>query len=296
MNEKGEAETSAADSASRQALRQLVDPQPERHDLVIGFVGAIGTAWAPVLQAFEISLRRFDYVTKTVHVAGLLDDLEYKPWDPLPGRDSRDYYERRMNAGDTFRAITGIGASMAALAVREVVKHRSQQAKGGKPVAYLLRSFKHPDEVKLLRQVYGEAFSLVGVASTAEERRKTLSESYSPLEDALSLAAERLVARDESDSGNRQFGQNVRDTYFMADVFVSGGAGMDVSGDVDRYVDSVFGFPFLTPGRRPDSEDRHAGSRRHQRSAQAGRWAILGRRPSRPPGTFGKDRIPIRTT
>ncbi len=60
MNEKGEAETSAADSASRQALRQLVDPQPERHDLVIGFVGAIGTAWAPVLQAFEISLRRFD--------------------------------------------------------------------------------------------------------------------------------------------------------------------------------------------------------------------------------------------
>ncbi|MCY4635643.1 MAG: deaminase [Acidobacteria bacterium] len=181
-------------------------------------------------------------------MAGLLDDLEYKPWDPLPGRDSRDYYERRMNAGDTFRATTGIGASMAALAVREVVKHRSQQAKGGKPVAYLLRSLKHPDEVKLLRQVYGEAFSLVGVASTAEERRKTLSESYSPLEDALSLEAERLVARDESDSGNRQFGQNVRDTYFMADVFVSGGAGMDVSRDVDRYVDSVFGFPFLTPG------------------------------------------------
>ena len=96
-------------------------------------------------------------------MAGLLDDLEYKPWDPLPGRDSRDYYERRMNAGDTFRAITGIGASMAALAVREISKHRAQRAESSQPVAYLLRSFKHPDEVKLLRQVYGEAFSLVGI-------------------------------------------------------------------------------------------------------------------------------------
>ena len=144
MSGKGRVEGATADGASRQALRQLVDPQPERHDLVIGFVGAIGTAWDPVLRAFENSLRRFDYVTRTVHVAGLLDGLEYKPWDPLPGRDSRDYYERRMNAGDTFRAITGIGASMAALAVREIVKHRSRQAKGGKPIAYLLRSFKHP--------------------------------------------------------------------------------------------------------------------------------------------------------
>jgi hypothetical protein len=88
MNKKGGAETSAADSASRQALSQLV-----------------------------------------------LDDLEYKPWDPLPGRDSRDYYEKRMNAGDTFRASTRIGASMAALAVREIAKHRSRRAKGGQPVA-----------------------------------------------------------------------------------------------------------------------------------------------------------------
>ena len=252
MNENSGIEASVADSPSRHALRQLVDPQPERHDLVIGFVGAIGTAWDPILRAFEKSLRRFDYDTKTVHVAGLLDDLEYKPWDPLPGRDSREYYEKRMNAGDKFRRMTGVGASMGALAVREIAKHRAERTNGGQPVAYLLRSFKHPDEVKLLRRVYGEAFSLVGVASTAEERRKTLSDSYSPFDDVLSLEAERLVARDESDSSNRQFGQNVRDTYFMADVFVPGGAGIDVNADVDRYIDSVFGSPFLAP--RPEKK------------------------------------------
>ena len=251
MNEKGGVEGSTADHASRQALRELVDPRPERHDLVIGFVGAIGTAWDPVLQAFEEALRRFDYLTETVHLARLLDGLEYKPWGPLPGRDSRDYYEKRMNAGDEFRESTRNGASMAALAVREISKHRSQRTSGSEPVVYMLRSFKHPDEVELLRQVYGEAFSLVGVASSAEERRKKLSDSYSPLDDVLSLEAEGLVTRDQSDSGNRQFGQNVRDTYFMADVFVPG-TGMDISRDVNRYVDSVFGRPFLTP--RPAEE------------------------------------------
>lgn len=85
MNEKsgiGGSVADVADSPSRQALRQLVDPRPERHDLVMGFVGAIGTAWNRTLRAFEKSLRRFDYGPKRVHVAGLLDDLEYKAWGP----------------------------------------------------------------------------------------------------------------------------------------------------------------------------------------------------------------------
>ena len=247
------AETSAPDSVSRQALRLLVDHQPERHDLVIGFVGAIGTAWTPILRAFEDSLRRFDYVTKTVQVVGLLDELAYGPWGPLPDRTSRDYYDKRMNAGDAFRAATRNGAALAALAVRAIEKHSSERAQNSKPIAYLLKSCKHPDEVELLRQVYDEAFALVGVASSADERRKTLSDSISLFDDdGLLLQAAQLIARDASDSSNRDFGQNVRYTYSMADVFVPSGAGMDVNGDVDRYVDSIFGFPFLTP--RPDEE------------------------------------------
>ena len=246
------AATAAPDSGSRQALRLLVDHQPERHDLVIGFVGAIGTAWPPLLRAFEDSLRRFDYVTKTVEVVGLLDELPYRPWGSLPARTSPDYYEKMMNAGDAFRVATRNGAALAALAVRAIDNHSSERTQDSKPVAYLLKSCKHPDEVELLRQVYDEAFALVGVASGADERRHTLSASISLLGDDLRLQAAQLIARDESDSSNREFGQNVRDTYSMADVFVPSGAGMDVNGDVDRYIDSLFGFPFLTP--RPEEE------------------------------------------
>ena len=247
MERNGDAGPLTAASASTQALELLVDHQPQRHDLVIGFVGAIGTAWEPILRMFENSLRRFDYLTKTIHVVGLLDDLEYQPFGSLPGRDASEYYEKRMNAGDRFRRDTKSGASMAALAVREIVARRRTRAEIAEPVACLLRSLKHPDEVKLLRHVYGEAFSLVGVASSASERRQVLSDRFSLFDDDISLRAEPLIARDESDSSNREFGQNVRDTYSVADVFVAGGG--DVEEEVDRYVDSIFGAPFLTPTR-----------------------------------------------
>lgn len=268
----------ASGSISRQALGLLVEHQPERHALVIGFVGAIGTGWDPVLGAFEDSLRRFDYDTKTIHVIGLLDALGQGTRGNLPDRDSRDYYEKRMNAGDRFRVDAKNGAAMAALAVWEIGDHRSERAEGEKPVAYLLRSLKHPDEVKLLRHVYGDAFSLVGVASTANERRKILADSISLLDDDLSLETERLIARDESDSRNREYGQNVRDTYAMADVFVSGSAGMDVRGDVDRYIDSVFGFPFLTP--RPEEEGMRFAQDAALRSAAPGRQVGVALIPS----------------
>ena len=113
-----------------------------------------------------------------------------------------------MNAGDRLRSDTKSGASMAALAVREIVTHRRRRKENAEPVAYLLRSLKHPDEVRLLRHVYGEAFSLVGVASSASDRRQTLSDRFSLFDDDISLRAEPLIARDESDSSNREFGQN----------------------------------------------------------------------------------------
>ena len=94
---------------------------------------------------------------------------------------------------------------------------------------------------------------------------------------------------------------------------------MDVSGDVDRYVDSVFGFPFLTPG--PHEEGMWFAQGAALRSGAPARQVGVALIPKigtpvvagtnevpRPgggqywtetvptTGTFGKDRIPIRTT
>jgi cytidine deaminase len=113
-------------------------------------------------------------------------------------------------------------------------------------LAYLIRSLKHPDEAHLLRQVYGDAFSLVGVASTLEERIDNLGKALVHFEDAAAQAYD-LITRDEADDSQRAFGQRVRDVYQMADVFLSTGHGLDPCNEVDRFTDTLFGAPFVTP-------------------------------------------------
>ena len=250
MNQGCPSEKIQASDVPRDALNQLIAQQPQRHPLVFGFVGAIGTPWDLIFGHFEESLQRFDYATSKIHLAMLIDRLEYRPWGDLPDRRSREYYEERMNAGDQLRSDTRNGSVMAGLAIREIIRQRDSETSDNQ-IAYMLRSLKHPDEVKLLRQVYGSAFFLVGVACNVDERRNVLAETLLH-SDASTAEAQRLILRDTADPQNRDYGQNVRDTFALADVFVPGASGIDVGLPIDRFLDSVFGAPFLTPTRHEE--------------------------------------------
>ena len=245
MNQERQPKKNQASDAPRDALNRLIAQQPQRHPLVFGFVGAIGTPWDLIFRHFEESLQRFDYATSKIHLAMLMDRLEYRPWGDLPDRRSPEYYEERMNAGDQLRSDTRNGSAMAGLAIREIIRQKDSESDDN-PTAYMLRSLKHPDEVKLLRQVYGSAFFLVGVACNVDERRNVLAETLLP-SDASTAEAEQLILRDQSDPQNRDYGQNVRDTFALADIFVPGTSGIDIALPIDRFLDSVFGVPFLTP-------------------------------------------------
>lgn len=249
MNPESEPRGPHASDAPRDALNRLIAQQPQGHPLVFGFVGAIGTPWDLVLGHFEESLQRFGYTASKIHLAALMDRLEYRPWGHLPDRRSLDYYEERMDAGDQLRSATSNGAVMAGLAIREIITQRDSETHDGR-VAYILRSLKHPDEVRLLRQIYGSAFFLVGVACNIDERRSVLAETLQS--DASTVEAETLILRDQADSGNRKYGQNVRDTFALSDVFVPGASGIDIRPPIDRFLDSVFGAPFLTPTRHEE--------------------------------------------
>ena len=251
----------------RDALRVWTNYEPERHDLVAGFVGAIGTKWDPILDLFEESLERFAYASATIRVSRLLETCPYQPWGDLPDRESQDYYTERMDTCDRLRRDTRNGSAMAALSICKIYELRSDTTRA-KPAVYLLRSLKHPDEVKLLRHVYGEAFVLIGVASSKAYRRTELISSLGSVTDRV-VEAERLIVRDESDSHDKEYGQNVRDTYAMCDVFIPGTLEVSPKRNIDRFVDSIFGQPFLTPTQ--DEEGMRLAHDASLRSSAAGR-------------------------
>lgn len=256
----------------RRALVRLTEGEPQRHPLFVGFVGAIGIAWDPIVQAFSESLLRFNYSVEVVHLSKLMDSIGVPDWDELPIHRSIEYYESRMDACDELRKSIGVGSALAALAMVKVRAHRLR-IDTSKATSYLFKSLKHPQEVKLLRHVYGDAFFLVGVASSADERRQSLIDALSQsvgLSENPRADTERLIARDELDTSNREFGQNVRDTYAMADVFIPANRGLDnAARDIDRFIEAIFASPFLTP--KSHEEGMNFAANASMRSAAAGR-------------------------
>jgi len=252
---------------ARQALDSLVRSDPTRHSIIIGIVSPLGTSLDGVERALVGSLERFEYRTESIHVAGLLDGLPTTIVGTLPSRGEREYYERRMNAGDELRRRVGSGSALAARTITRIAEIREAQPEG---VAFIVRSLKHTEEHALLRQVYGEAFSLLAVASSAEDRREHLVESLAPFEEADAKAeAERLISRDEADLDGDEYGQQVRKVFELADAYVPVLRGVDPRGEIDRFIDSIFGQPFLTP--RPAEEAMKLAHDASLRSASLGR-------------------------
>jgi cytidine deaminase len=160
-----------------------------------------------------------------------------------------------MDAGNDLRQTLGSGDALAAGAIARITELRLTT---GSPeplsrYAYILRSLKHPEEVKTLRRVYGEGLTLVAAYEPRPARVRNLSNRlaqsrHSSRPSEFGDSAEKLMIRDESERGNI-FGQNVRDTFPLADLFVDVSDPSVMNQSISRYIDLFFGYPFYTPTR-----------------------------------------------
>jgi cytidine deaminase len=88
----------------------------------------------------------------------------------------------------------------------------------------MVRQLKRPEEVALLRKVYGRQFVLTSAYAPEALRKEKLCERLRrelstavPLSD-ITHRAEQLIERDASEEGEA-LGQQLRDTFHLADVF-----------------------------------------------------------------------------
>jgi deoxycytidylate deaminase len=118
--------------------------------------------------------------------------------------------------------------------------------------AYIIRQVKRPEEVELLREVYGRQFVLISAYGSEADRKGILEDALkrqmpigtSPVE--ISKFAEDLIFRDTDEEGN-QFGQHLRDTFPLADVFVDGIAKSAMGDKVARFINAFFGLNEVAP-------------------------------------------------
>jgi deoxycytidylate deaminase len=210
-------------------------------EIVFGFVAPIGTDLGLVTTHLAESLSSYAYSSEIVQLSALLsvDDAEVA---------ARGRIRAAMDAGDALRERFQSADIVAAKAIVEMARSRSGAGRDRRH-AFILRTLKHEDEVALLRQTYGPRFVLVSVFDDEDSRTEHLSNKLkdeNPGAKHVSSQVATLIERDDLDADNR-YGQHVRDTFSKADYFLS--LTQNVATEVARFVDLLFGSPFVTPSR-----------------------------------------------
>jgi len=266
-------------SAVRIRGPKMMSSSFDRPELVFGLVGALGTDLEKVEDALAQALLAVGYGHRTVRVSAQIATA-YTEIGLAPLPEGETPLDTLMDQGDALRRYRNDGATTAAIAIAAISDQRHEDFQGEdtpraerNSIATIIRQLKHPDEVDLLRSVYGARFVLLGVWTPRAERviatHRRLRE-LSPNRDQTwyDQQVPRLMNRDEQD-GSHPLGQRVRDTFELADAYIALRAGYEVSDEVGRVVRLLFGAPFETPTRDEQGMFQAFGAR--LRSSAGGR-------------------------
>lgn len=294
---------------------------------MIGLVGAVGADLELVVTDIALALDSYGYSFEEIRLSKLLSGLD---WDEkLPSEPLDEHIWTHMEAGNKLRYIWNRGDALALLALSEMAAIRGEKGEGsfadGTPAslercAFILRSLKHPDEVELLRSIYGSRFVLISAYSPEEIRKEALvdrlTKQYKSDDSTRWFkSAEKIIERDESetegppvppsverDGGDadspqgseaqqesnagpetadveaaeqdveipqRVWGQNLRDTFHRADVFVDAREDVGLRQAIERVMAILFSHPFKTPNK--DEYGLFAAEGASRQSAELGR-------------------------
>lgn len=158
-----------------------------------------------------------------------------------------DRLDYGMKFGNEVRERHARGDIMALLAIKSINAKRMEQseeldnAEPLKRTVHVIRSLKHPDEVELLRAIYGRGLFILGVSSTIQSRKfyLTTSKDVSPTE------VDRFIERDDKES--LKFGQKTQDVFELADGFVTTDNGDLLLTQLSRFFGLLFSDPVVPP-------------------------------------------------
>ena len=225
-------------------------------ELVFALVGAVGTNLKYIEDALCDCLGEFNYtVPARIHLSDFLKNVVLsRDGKRLRLHDTPEdkRIESRMDAGNLLREETGLGEVLALLAIQRISEARNNLIGRN---AYVINSVKHPSEVHSLRRIYGPGFFLIAAHSPEEVREirlaNLIAESNNTTEvNRFISAARNLIRRDEFEPG--KFGQQVREAFHLADVFVSltgdsPAAKNSAKESLKRFLRLIMGDPFQTP-------------------------------------------------
>lgn len=232
--------------------------QRQSQELVLAFSGALGAGIEDVRPLFEEALKPMDYTVVDIKVSRIIKENTSRllklrnrtsTYDDLDVARGLERYRRLQDAGNDLRG-TYSNDILAQLIVHQIATHatrsKAEEIDLDKPpfrVAFIVDQLKHYDEVKFLRDVYGNNFYLVGVLSGYARRLDRLvRETRADVSDVS-----HLMDRDREEDITH--GQQLDRTLKLSDVFIRNSSGNRVAMEtqVRRFVKLIHGAVDITP-------------------------------------------------
>ncbi len=250
--------------------KTLIEAIEERQtaELVLGFCGPLGSGTSAVAGEVSKILEGYGYDVATIKISRLIWKFRHKIMTELNEAFKLidlDAPPEKMNEADRIVVHQFAGNLLrkkqnndvlAQLAIREisVQRHPRKELQSSpenlevktpetRRFATILDSLKNPDEVKLLRAVYGNMFYLFGVLCPEDLRKNRLIQKKN-IEAAKAIE---MMERDKSE--DERYGQQLLKTVFHSDFFVRN-TKENVNSflpNLKRFVDIILGKALITP-------------------------------------------------
>jgi deoxycytidylate deaminase len=237
------------------------DPQLPKPELVIGLAGPAGTDLQLLAAEVADAVRPYGYRSFQIRVSALIQAVCSKN---VSDEINKSKFDRRvellMASADYLRRKVESGAATVPLIATEIRNLRQGFLlkegcdKDYEEIelynhCYILNSLKHPDEVELLRHIYGDKFIMISAFTHENDRMqfltKQIAKSHKTTNDSRFVeSAEKLVKLDRKRPGEK-IGQNLSEAFHLADYFLSMNG--DFQSKLDNFFQSAFGYPYSTP-------------------------------------------------
>jgi deoxycytidylate deaminase len=233
-----------------------------RPELIIGLVGPIGCDITAVERAISAALKQVDYRAMNISLSEGIAELLKEKQDE---ETSLQTLGKKIEAGNKVRRSyenNGILAAYAISKIREIRAQINTKAGAALPegasfediradsVAYIIRQFKRPEEIELMRKTYGRAFIQISITQQRQDRLNNLvarlgRENHGMKPDERDETARKLIRQDE-DEDTDDFGQRITKIFHLADVFIDARQEDSTS---TRFINALFGRNNIAPTR-----------------------------------------------
>ncbi|WP_198411805.1 anti-phage dCTP deaminase [Microvirga flavescens] len=226
-------------------------------ELVFGIAGPIGVDVDAITDSLTNALRAVRYNAHTIKLTTEMLGFPATVTKPT----ETDFFSEvsfKIEYANALCAEQHDGATFARIGMLAINRKRGELTGNPETVseqtAFIIRQLKRPDEVNLLRRVYGKQFILISAYGSAEQRKKLieikLKRSLSPLAHSteISCKADILITRDASEEGE-EYGQQLRETFPLADVFIDGISKQEMDLKLNRFIDAFFGRTDIAPSK-----------------------------------------------